>query len=225
MTINKELSLCSEACVNVWKPEFWCCPVSSQFSKTMILNVYSDYINNFTHAMALMKKACMSKPAFLDFLKVQTCSSFKNWFLQSYKLHQHNQPFRMSPASSHQNPNQLLLFILKSKRTVSFTYSDSDAVGGSSWLADCVYLWDSDQRREVWAWTPHLHSGLTDVVFQKKQASSPDRITLYGLMVKPIQRFPQFILLLQVRHHLHHHLHHHAVKQTQHDPQSLLFSL
>lgn len=33
---------------------------------------------------------------------------------------------------------------------------------------------------------------------QKKQAASVDRITLYGLMVKPIQRFPQFILLLQV---------------------------
>lgn len=33
---------------------------------------------------------------------------------------------------------------------------------------------------------------------QKKQVSSVDRITLYGLMVKPIQRFPQFILLLQV---------------------------
>lgn len=33
---------------------------------------------------------------------------------------------------------------------------------------------------------------------QKKQAASTDRITLYGLMVKPIQRFPQFILLLQV---------------------------
>ncbi|TNN25257.1 Rho guanine nucleotide exchange factor 10-like protein [Liparis tanakae] len=33
---------------------------------------------------------------------------------------------------------------------------------------------------------------------KKQQASSPDRITLYGLMVKPIQRFPQFILLLQV---------------------------
>ncbi|XP_040918128.1 rho guanine nucleotide exchange factor 10-like protein isoform X2 [Toxotes jaculatrix] len=72
----------------------------ASFSKSMVLNVYSDYINNFTGAMALIKKACMSKPAFLDFLK-------------------------------------------------------------------------------------------------KKQASSPDRITLYGLMVKPIQRFPQFILLLQ----------------------------
>ncbi|XP_018581386.2 rho guanine nucleotide exchange factor 10-like protein isoform X2 [Scleropages formosus] len=72
----------------------------ASFSKSMVLDVYSDYVNNFTNAMALIKKACMSKPAFLEFLK-------------------------------------------------------------------------------------------------KKQASSADRITLYGLMVKPIQRFPQFILLLQ----------------------------
>ncbi|XP_035517756.1 rho guanine nucleotide exchange factor 10-like protein isoform X1 [Morone saxatilis] len=72
----------------------------ASFSKSMVLDVYSDYVNNFTNAMALIKKACMSKPAFLEFLK-------------------------------------------------------------------------------------------------KKQASSVDRITLYGLMVKPIQRFPQFILLLQ----------------------------
>ncbi|XP_036446688.1 rho guanine nucleotide exchange factor 10-like protein isoform X6 [Colossoma macropomum] len=72
----------------------------ASFSKSMVLDVYSDYVNNFTNAMALIKKACMSKPAFLEFLK-------------------------------------------------------------------------------------------------KKQAASADRITLYGLMVKPIQRFPQFILLLQ----------------------------
>ncbi|KAM6981307.1 rho guanine nucleotide exchange factor 10-like protein [Aplochiton taeniatus] len=72
----------------------------ASFSKSMVLDVYSDYINNFTNAMALIKKACMSKPNFLEFLK-------------------------------------------------------------------------------------------------KKQAASADRITLYGLMVKPIQRFPQFILLLQ----------------------------
>ncbi|XP_031423207.1 rho guanine nucleotide exchange factor 10-like protein isoform X2 [Clupea harengus] len=72
----------------------------ASFSKSMVLDVYSDYVNNFTNAMALIKKACMSKPAFLEFLK-------------------------------------------------------------------------------------------------RKQASSTDRITLYGLMVKPIQRFPQFILLLQ----------------------------
>uniref|UniRef100_A0A7N6BXU9 DH domain-containing protein n=1 Tax=Anabas testudineus TaxID=64144 RepID=A0A7N6BXU9_ANATE len=47
----------------------------ASFSKLMVLNVYSDYINNFTNAMALIKKACMSKPAFLDFLKV--CFAFK----------------------------------------------------------------------------------------------------------------------------------------------------
>ncbi|TSM04821.1 Rho guanine nucleotide exchange factor 10-like protein [Bagarius yarrelli] len=72
----------------------------ASFSKSMVLDVYSDYVNNFTNSMALIKKACMSKPAFLEFLK-------------------------------------------------------------------------------------------------KRQSASTDRITLYGLMVKPIQRFPQFILLLQ----------------------------
>lgn len=33
---------------------------------------------------------------------------------------------------------------------------------------------------------------------QHRQETSNDRMTLYGLMMKPIQRFPQFILLLQV---------------------------
>lgn len=42
-----------------------------QFSKSMVQSVYRDYINNFTKAMALIKKACVSRPAFLDFLKVR----------------------------------------------------------------------------------------------------------------------------------------------------------
>ncbi|XP_062822016.1 rho guanine nucleotide exchange factor 10-like protein isoform X6 [Anolis carolinensis] len=72
----------------------------ASFSKSMVLDVYSEYVNNFTGAMSLIKKACLTKPAFLEFLK-------------------------------------------------------------------------------------------------KRQMGSVDRVTLYGLMVKPIQRFPQFILLLQ----------------------------
>ncbi|XP_012518075.1 PREDICTED: rho guanine nucleotide exchange factor 10-like protein isoform X2 [Propithecus coquereli] len=72
----------------------------ASFSKSMVLDVYSDYVNNFTSAMSIIKKACLTKPAFLEFLK-------------------------------------------------------------------------------------------------RRQVCSPDRVTLYGLMVKPIQRFPQFILLLQ----------------------------
>lgn len=31
-----------------------------------------------------------------------------------------------------------------------------------------------------------------------KQISSHDRLSFFGLMVKPVQRFPQFILFLQV---------------------------
>ncbi|XP_066295939.1 rho guanine nucleotide exchange factor 10-like isoform X5 [Branchiostoma lanceolatum] len=72
----------------------------ASFSKSMVLDVYSAYVNNFSTAMETVKKACATKPAFLEFLKA-------------------------------------------------------------------------------------------------RQASSGDRLSLYGLMLKPVQRFPQFILLLQ----------------------------
>ncbi|XP_057244562.1 rho guanine nucleotide exchange factor 10-like protein, partial [Malurus melanocephalus] len=41
----------------------------ASFSKSMVVDVYSDYVNNFSTAMALIKRACLTKPAFLDFLK------------------------------------------------------------------------------------------------------------------------------------------------------------
>uniref|UniRef100_A0A8C0DVG7 Rho guanine nucleotide exchange factor 10 n=1 Tax=Balaenoptera musculus TaxID=9771 RepID=A0A8C0DVG7_BALMU len=72
----------------------------ASFSKSMVLDAYSEYVNNFSTAVAILKKTCATKPAFLEFLK------------------------------------------------------------------QC-------------------------------QESSPDRVTLHSLMTKPIQRFPQFILLLQ----------------------------
>ncbi|XP_078145671.1 rho guanine nucleotide exchange factor 10 isoform X1 [Centroberyx gerrardi] len=72
----------------------------ASFSKSMVLDAYSEYVNNFSTAMAVVRKTCASKPSFLEFLK-------------------------------------------------------------------------------------------------HRQETSSDRVTLYGLMMKPIQRFPQFILLLQ----------------------------
>uniref|UniRef100_A0A3B4FLW4 Rho guanine nucleotide exchange factor 10 n=1 Tax=Pundamilia nyererei TaxID=303518 RepID=A0A3B4FLW4_9CICH len=72
----------------------------ASFSKSMVLDAYREYVNNFSTAMAVVRKTCASKPAFLEFLK-------------------------------------------------------------------------------------------------HRQETSSDRMTLYGLMMKPIQRFPQFILLLQ----------------------------
>lgn len=42
-------------------------------------------------------------------------------------------------------------------------------------------------------------SALSDF-FKVKQISAHDRLSFFGLMVKPVQRFPQFILFLQVSH-------------------------
>lgn len=41
-----------------------------QFSKSMVLDAYSEYVNNFSTAVAVLKKTCATKPAFLEFLKV-----------------------------------------------------------------------------------------------------------------------------------------------------------
>lgn len=44
--------------------------VAQQFSKSMVLDAYSEYVNNFSTAMAVVRKTCASKPGFLEFLKV-----------------------------------------------------------------------------------------------------------------------------------------------------------
>lgn len=36
----------------------------------MVLDAYSEYVNNFSTAIEILKKTCETKPAFLDFLKV-----------------------------------------------------------------------------------------------------------------------------------------------------------
>lgn len=47
-------------------------PLVFQFSKSMVLDAYSEYVNNFSTAVAILKKTCATKPAFLEFLKVGT---------------------------------------------------------------------------------------------------------------------------------------------------------
>lgn len=74
----------------------------ASFSKSLVLDVYSEFINNFGQAMETAKSEARRKSAFAEFLKV-------------------------------------------------------------------------------------------------KQMTAHDRLSLFGLMVKPVQRFPQFILLLQVK--------------------------
>lgn len=40
----------------------------------MVLDAYSEYVNNFSTAVAVLKKTCATKPAFLEFLKVSMLS-------------------------------------------------------------------------------------------------------------------------------------------------------
>uniref|UniRef100_A0A671PNV4 Rho guanine nucleotide exchange factor 10 n=1 Tax=Sinocyclocheilus anshuiensis TaxID=1608454 RepID=A0A671PNV4_9TELE len=47
----------------------------ASFSKSMVLDAYSEYVNNFSLAMGVVRKACAAKPCFLDFLKALSCSS------------------------------------------------------------------------------------------------------------------------------------------------------
>lgn len=47
----------------------------AQFSKSMVLDAYSEYVNNFSTAVAVLRKTCATKPAFLEFLKVSRAGS------------------------------------------------------------------------------------------------------------------------------------------------------
>lgn len=49
----------------------------------MVLDAYSEYVNNFSAAVAILKKTCATKPAFLEFLKVGT---FKMFFVFHHPL-------------------------------------------------------------------------------------------------------------------------------------------
>lgn len=67
-----------------------------QFSKSMVLDAYSKYVNNFSTAVAVLKKTCATKPAFLEFLKVSTLSLLWVLTLSQVKV-PWNEPGR-SPA-------------------------------------------------------------------------------------------------------------------------------
>ena len=48
----------------------------SCFSKSVVLEVYSDFINNFNQAMEMAKSESKRKSAFADFLKVEDGNGF-----------------------------------------------------------------------------------------------------------------------------------------------------
>lgn len=93
----------------------------ASFSKAIVLDIYSGFINNFLNAMELAKTETKRKASLAEFFKVSNCFIF-----------------------------------------ISNIYI-------------IIYLF-----------------------LQNRQEASHDRLSFYSLMVKPVQRFPQFILFLQV---------------------------
>ena len=59
-------------CVRQWDKEEKIGDVFvASFSKAVVLDIYSDFINNFNHAMEVAKQESKKKSAFADFLKVK----------------------------------------------------------------------------------------------------------------------------------------------------------
>ena len=68
-------------CVRQWDKEEKIGDVFvASFSKAVVLDIYSDFINNFNHAMEVAKQESKKKSAFADFLKVSTCVFLGCWY-------------------------------------------------------------------------------------------------------------------------------------------------
>ncbi|XP_022085454.1 rho guanine nucleotide exchange factor 10-like isoform X2 [Acanthaster planci] len=58
----------------------------ASFSKAMVLDVYSAYVNNFTNAMEVAKRAAAQKPAFRNFIETRQTSSIDRLSLYALML-------------------------------------------------------------------------------------------------------------------------------------------
>ena len=55
-----------------------------QFSKSIVFEVYSGFVNNFSIAMDTAKKQARSKQAFAEFLKVWNNASIRCWLFKLF---------------------------------------------------------------------------------------------------------------------------------------------
>ncbi len=152
----------------------------ASFSKAVVLDIYSDFINNFSLALDVAKQESKRKSALADFLKVRP-------------------PLPKTPIRHNWAEwpcaNQLLFLPGNVYRRFYKTETDS--------IFACLFVFSfsrgffcsvlSDECKFA-----TMTQKITDSP-QVKQISSHDRLSFFGLMVKPVQRFPQFILLLQVK--------------------------
>lgn len=200
----------------------------------MVLDAYSEYVNNFSTAMAVVRKTCASKPGFLEFLKVwenctllchgycsyiginfpkKTCiflHSCVTFILGCFK----RKSFWVLVLSS--QVKWLLFCCLLGGFHITYKackiiFSQTCTMNILNHIRICMGNTTLRHASRIIGRTPlpiarfsslwtgsSVHSSNLSSHQQHRQETSSDRMTLYGLMMKPIQRFPQFILLLQV---------------------------
>lgn len=141
-----------------------------QFSKSMLVDAYSNYVNNFAAGMDEIRTLQQNRSYFEEFLKVGHYFFQKLYLSHSYPCGMSESVWYVEQGEWTQN-DVITCFCVNFKHLTIFYLLD--------YFLTCL-----------------LNEVLSKI--QSKERASHDRLSIFGLMVKPIQRFPQFIMLIQV---------------------------
>ena len=148
----------------------------SNFASRRVLETYADYINNFNAAMEVAKAESKRKSAFADFLKVKQLQSSDRWA-----------PYLLLKIMPCFNSMILIKYFWTARWAIIFSNQSSFIkLFITVNLFGCFCL-----DKFVIFYKLYLSVGCFQICLFLL------RLNLFGLMVKPIQRFPQFIMLVQ----------------------------
>lgn len=169
--------------VNQWKPgqgevgrghlEGPNLPLHPQFSKDVLVNIYSAYIDNFLNAKDAVRVAKEARPAFLKFLEVPGPGRGMEATLLGSALGVSGAP------------------ILDPRALACGSVSPLRA-GGAHWGPVCPWTFPSLLV------IPHLGAHQPYFGFQQSMRENKEKQALSDLMIKPVQRIPRYELLVKV---------------------------
>lgn len=148
-------------------------PLHPQFSKDVLVNIYSAYVDNFLNAKDAVRVAKEARPAFLKFLEVLGLGRGMEATLCG--------PALGAPGAP-------------SLGTRALPCRSSSALG-LSWrglLGTCPRTFPSLHV------IPHLGAHPPCFGFQQSMRENKEKQALSDLMIKPVQRIPRYELLVKV---------------------------
>lgn len=148
-------------------------PLHPQFSKDVLVNIYSAYIDNFLNAKDAVRVAKEARPAFLKFLEVL-------WVAQGDGQDPHLGPALGEGKSSHTGHHSLSL---------RFSLCPW---AGLDWLGTCP--WTVLSLHDI----PHTGAHPPCFWLQQSMRENKEKQALSDLMIKPVQRIPRYELLVKV---------------------------